>query len=110
MSQKILPYDRARKLTGVVLIEFYASWCPHCQRMMPVVQQVAELLGEQVPVFQYDIDKYPDAATEAGVESIPTFLIYDNDREVWRYTGEIDGQVLLSRIDAVLSSYDTAGQ
>lgn len=105
-----LSYEQARKLTGVVLIEFYASWCPHCQRMMPVMEQVKELLGEQVPVFQYDIDKNQEAAEEAGVESIPTFIIYDNDMECWRYTGEIDGQELLARVDAILGSYDPDGQ
>lgn len=97
-------FDQARKQTGAVLIEFYASWCPHCQRMMPVVEQVRELLGGQVPVYQYDIDKYKEAADEANVTSIPTFIIYDNDREVWRHTGEIDGEVLLAKVDAVLEN------
>lgn len=98
-----LPYEQARNLTGVVLIEFYASWCPHCQRMMPIVEQVRELLGDQVPVFQYDIDEFQDDAAEAGVESIPTFIIYDNGREYWRHSGEISGEELLARVDAVLS-------
>lgn len=107
---KIISYEQARRQTGVVLIEFYASWCPHCQRMMPIVEQVKELLGEQVAVYQYDIDKFPKDAEAAGVQSIPTFIIYDNDREIWRTTGEIPGEQLLAACDSVLSSYDTAGQ
>ena len=84
---KQLPYDQASRQTGVVLIEFYASWCPHCQRMMPVVEQVKELLNGQVPVYQYDIDQHQDWAAEAQVESIPTFIICDNAEEVWRQSG-----------------------
>lgn len=98
-----ISYEQAVKTTGAVLIEFYASWCPHCQRMMPIVEQVKELLGGQAPVYQYDIDKNREAADEAGVESIPTFIIYDNTREMWRHTGEISGEELLSAVYSVMS-------
>ncbi|MCM1291436.1 MAG: thioredoxin family protein [Prevotella sp.] len=81
-----------------VLVEFYASWCPHCQRMMPIVAQVAELLEGKVPVYQYDIDEEQELAQEAGVTSIPTFIVYNGGREVWRHTGEIEGQALLSKV------------
>ena len=43
-------YDQLKDEKGVVLVEFYASWCPHCQRMMPVVADVKELYTGQVPV------------------------------------------------------------
>ncbi len=49
-------FDKAIINSRVVLVEFYASWCPHCQRMMPVVAQVKELLDGRAPVYQYDID------------------------------------------------------
>nr|WP_289874343.1 protein disulfide isomerase family protein [uncultured Duncaniella sp.] len=47
-------FDKAIINSRVVLVEFYASWCPHCQRMMPVVAQVKELLDGRAPVYQYD--------------------------------------------------------
>ncbi|MDE6453489.1 MAG: thioredoxin family protein [Muribaculaceae bacterium] len=90
--------------TGTVLVEFYASWCPHCRRMMPIVEQVKELLGDQVPVYQFDIDKEQEAASEAGVESVPTFIIYRNGREMWRQSGEIEGEVLLRTVDKYLEN------
>ena len=102
---KIIPYEEARRTTGAVLIEFYASWCPHCRRMMPIVENVRELLGGMAPVYQYDIDLYPQGAEEAGVQSVPTFIIYDNDREMWRHSGEISGDELLTQMQAVMSSY-----
>lgn len=86
----------------VVLVEFYASWCPHCQRMMPVVEQVKELLGQAVPVVQLDIDDNKDAANEAEVESIPTFLVYKDGREEWRHSGEIDGNDLLAKVQSYI--------
>ena len=84
------------------MVEFFASWCPHCQRMMPVVEQIKELLAGQVDIYQFDIDKNTEAAQEVGAESVPTFIIYKNSKEVWRESGEMDGQVLLSKIESFL--------
>lgn len=95
-------FDNAIKSSRVVLVEFYASWCPHCQRMMPVVAQVKELLGDKAHVYQYDIDENNDAADEAGVKSIPTFLIYLDGKEEWRHSGEIDGDILLTKVESFL--------
>ncbi|HBN64348.1 MULTISPECIES: thioredoxin family protein [Duncaniella] len=95
-------FDKAIINSRVVLVEFYASWCPHCQRMMPVVAQVKELLDGRAPVYQYDIDENNDAADEAGVKSIPTFLIYVDGKEAWRHSGEIDGDILLTKVESFL--------
>ena len=86
----------------VVLVEFFATWCPHCQRMMPIVEQIKELLDGQVNVYQFDIDKYTELANQEGANSVPTFIIYRNGEEEWRESGEIDGQVLLSKIESYL--------
>lgn len=45
-----MDYNEVINSEPVVLVEFYASWCPHCQRMMPVVEQVKELLQGRVKV------------------------------------------------------------
>ena len=86
----------------VVMVEFFATWCPHCQRMMPIVEQIKELLAGQVDIYQLDIDKDTQEANAVGADSIPTFIVYRNGEEVWRESGEIDGQVLLSKIESFL--------
>lgn len=95
-----MTYTEAINQAPVVLVEFYASWCPHCQRMMPIVEQVRELLGDKTPVVQLDIDENKETANEAGVESIPTFIVYKNGREEWRHSGEIDGNALLAKVES----------
>ncbi|MCM1093419.1 MAG: thioredoxin family protein [Lachnospiraceae bacterium] len=84
----------------VVLVEFFATWCPHCRKMMPVVEQVKELLESRVPVYQLDIDENREAADHAGVESVPTFIVYRDGEAVWKHSGEIDGEVLLSKVES----------
>lgn len=97
-----MDYTEVKGSAPVVLVEFYASWCPHCQRMMPVVEQVKELLEGQVPVYQFDIDKERELAEQVGVESIPTFLVYKDKKPVWEYTGEIDGNHLLAQVQSFI--------
>ena len=97
-----MDYNDIIKSSEVVLVEFFASWCPHCQRMMPVVAQIKELLEGSVNVYQFDIDKYGELAQSVGADSVPTFIIYKNGEEQWRESGEIDGQVLLSKIQSYL--------
>lgn len=86
----------------VVLVEFFATWCPHCKRMMPIVEQIKELLEGTVSVYQLDIDQNEEASDEAGVNSVPTFILYKNGKEVWRQSGEMEAQVLLSKIQGAL--------
>lgn len=88
--------------TPVTLIEFYASWCPHCQRMMPVVAQIKEKLGNKVAVTQFDVDKYPELTDAEGVESYPTFIVYKDGKEVWREAGEMPENVLLEKVESYL--------
>lgn len=95
-----MEYDQIINSTPVVMVEFFASWCPHCQRMMPVVEQIKELLGGSVDVYQFDIDENSELAGSVDVESVPTFIIYRDGKEVWRQSGEMDGQALLAKIQA----------
>lgn len=80
------------------LVEFFATWCPHCRRMMPIVAEIGELLEGQLQIVQLDIDENSEAADRLGVANIPTFLVYRNGKELWRHTGEMDAEVLLNHI------------
>lgn len=91
-------YEALMADNGTVLVEFFASWCPHCQRMMPVVADLKELFAGQVNVYQFDIDENQELAAEMDVQSIPTFIVYKEGEEVWRGSGEMDGNVLAGHI------------
>lgn len=81
-----------------VVVEFYATWCGHCQHMMPIVEQIRELIGDDVPIYQLDVDKYQKLCEELDIQGTPTFIIYRNGIEAWKFAGEIDGKVLLNKI------------
>lgn len=91
-------YSKMTESTPVVLVEFFATWCPHCQRMAPVVADVADALKGKVDVYRFDIDKNDSLASQENVESVPTFIIYSGGHEVWRHTGEMTEAALLGEL------------
>ncbi len=97
-----MTYTELISQPGTLLVEFYATWCPHCRKMMPVVEQVKELLGGRAKVYQLDIDQNDEAANEAKAESVPTFIVYKDGKEMWRHSGEIDGEILLSKVESAI--------
>lgn len=96
-------YESLVSSSPTVVVEFYATWCPHCRRMMPVVADIRELIGQTVPIYQLDIDQNQAAADVAGAESVPTFIVYSNGKAVWRHSGEMDGNELLQKIQQFAS-------
>ena len=97
-----MKYTEAINSTPVVLVEFYATWCPHCRRMMPVMDQIKELLAGTVNIYQLDIDQNQELADVEKVTSTPTFIIYRQGKPVWRESGEMDGQYLLDKVQSYL--------
>lgn len=92
-------YNAVINSEPIVLVEFFASWCHHCRRMKPVVDQVEAALSGRAAVRRIDIDSPEADSVPEVVRSVPTFIIYRDGHEVWRHSGEIDGSTLLSKVN-----------
>ncbi len=103
MDNKTDNYKSLVESSPLVMIEFFATWCGHCQRMMPVVEQIRELVGTNAAIYQLDIDKNEETANSEGINATPTFIIYRDGRPVWRYSGEIDGNILLQKLQSFMN-------
>ena len=93
-----MDYQEQIKSSDLVLVEFFATWCSHCQRMMPIVEEVKKKLADAAAVYQYDIDDNEKLADDEKVESLPTFILYKDGKEVWRHSGEMTEEALISQI------------
>lgn len=84
-----------------VLVEFFASWCPHCQRMMPRIEEFKRRMGGRLKVVQLDIDSPANrqAVEHFGINSYPTFILFRGDRQLWRDSGERTVEELVDTID-----------
>lgn len=82
-------HESILKSGELVMAEFYASWCPHCQRMMPVVEEFKRLAEGRVQVVQIDIEEEADLANFYTIETIPTFILLRRGETLWRQSGEL---------------------
>ena len=66
-----------------VLVDFWASWCPPCRAMNPVV----ETLARDFKVCKVNVETNQELAARYGVSSIPTLLVFKDGRVTARHTG-----------------------
>ena len=88
----------------VVLADFSASWCPPCQAMAPVVERLAAHFAGQADVVKVDVDREGELASEHGIRSIPTFLLFANGQVVERIVGATSEIDLAAVIETVVGS------
>ena len=72
-----------------VMAEFYASWCPHCKRMQPIVEEFKKAMEGTLEVVQVDIDQESALADFYTIEMYPTFILMRKGEQLWRQSGEL---------------------
>ena len=82
------------------LLVIYAHWCPVCNMMMPIVEEMEADNLERLQVTKIDVDTQPDVYEIYGIQTIPTFIIYRKQQEVGRMSGMIGEEILKERVFA----------
>ena len=70
-----------------VLVDFWASWCPPCWMIAPIVEQIHGELGDKVKVVKMDTDENPSTSISLGIMSIPTLIIFKDGKPAERTVG-----------------------
>ena len=84
---------------GMVLVDFWASWCMPCKMMVPVLNEVAEEVNGKVTIAKVNVDEQKATAAKFGIRSIPTMILFQNGREVKRIVGVKTKDYLLKEFD-----------
>lgn len=72
---------------GVVLVDFWASWCGPCRMVGPIIEQLAEEYEGKVTVGKVNVDEESALASEFAVVSIPTIIIFKDGKQVEKLVG-----------------------
>ena len=72
---------------GYALVDFWATWCPPCRMMAPVLESAEQQLGDKINFVKVDVDEQQQLATEFDIMSIPTRVVFKDGKPVKRMSG-----------------------
>lgn len=88
---------------GLVLVDFWATWCGPCRMQAPILEQLSEELDEdELKIFKLDVDENPAIAQKFGIMSIPT-LLFKKDGQVVKQVAGVHTKDQLKAIVAELA-------
>ena len=91
-----MKFDEILKSDKPVLIDFYAEWCGPCKMLAPILKEVKEEIGEAATIVKIDVDASTQSSQKFEIRGVPTLILYKNGEQVWRKSGLLDKQSLLS--------------
>ena len=92
----------AKTKQGVVLVDFFATWCGPCRMQGPIVEQVAEQLKGKAVVGKLDVDLAPETTQKFGINGIPALIVFQNGVPVKQFVGVTDAAELVAAITTAL--------
>lgn len=84
-----------------VIMDFYADWCTPCRIQSPILEKLKAEMGDAVKIVKIDVDKNPAIAQQLQIMGIPTLMIFQNGKAVWRASGVQQIPVLKKQIEAL---------
>ena len=90
------------KSDKLVLIDFYADWCGPCKMMSPIIDEIAEEVGDKIKVGKINVDENQELAMEYEVMSIPTIIILQNGEVKNSFVGVREKEEIISCLEKMI--------
>ena len=84
--------------SGLTLVDFWATWCGPCKSQLPILENVANKSLNKAKIAKLNVEESPTKATQFGVMSVPTLIVFKDGKEVSRFMGVQTEKTLLSAL------------
>lgn len=91
-------YKEVVNSKGLVLVDYFATWCGPCKMLMPVLEELSKET-EDVAIYKVDIDQHRPLAVDSQIRSVPTLVLYKDGVEVARQSGYQPREKLVAWMD-----------
>lgn len=83
----------------LVLVDFYATWCGPCSMQAKVLDNLQTSRGVDIDIVKVNVDESPRLAIEYGIDSIPTLVMFKDNKAVKRIVGYTEENELIKIIE-----------
>ena len=86
-----------------VLVDFWAPWCGPCRMIAPIIDEIAQEYGDKLKAVKLNTDESPTVATEYGIRSIPTVMVFKNGQKMDAVIGAVPKSTLIQTIEKYMN-------
>jgi thioredoxin 1 len=90
-------FSKEINLSGVVLVDFFATWCPPCKMLSPILEDISN--SRKYKIVKINIDDNPNIANRFKINSVPTLVVFKNGTPVEKSVGYIEKNEVISLMD-----------
>jgi thioredoxin 1 len=90
------------QVKGLVLVDFWATWCGPCQMIAPILRQLADEYDGRLKVAKVDVDENQRTSMRFNIRSIPSVLFFKDGKHVDTVVGAVPKAAFVQKIEAHL--------
>ena len=90
----------------LVFVDFFATWCGPCKMMHPILEELKQRMGDKVKIVKIDVDvpANRESVYFYQIQSVPTLLLFQKGKMVWRQSGVVRAAQLQETIEKFIQN------